>query len=165
LLDARIGQASGRSPVRMPTPRTVRVRASSWPRDGWAVRWRGRSPAWTPTTRIANTAVTAPDKNAAIANVTIAGGISLRRSGRLIWRPLRGLLRFHVRNFTWTPAYLPCSANAVPLHYQCNSLGRYASAVQIECSHGARRLIRLAHLGVSLRADAEVLEEALWLRQ
>ena len=61
---------------------------------GAAVRWRGRSPAWTPATSIANTAVTAPDKNAAIANVTIAGGISLRRSGRLIWRPLRGLLRF-----------------------------------------------------------------------
>src|SRR5206468_9175372 len=29
-LGARLGQSSGRSPVRRPTPRTVRVRACSW---------------------------------------------------------------------------------------------------------------------------------------
>jgi len=37
---------------------------------------------------------------------------------------------FHVRNYTWTPAYLPGSANASPMHFQCNSFGGL-------CKHGA----------------------------
>src|SRR6516162_729719 len=81
-----IGQSSGSSLVRTPTLRTVRVRASSRPRGGAVVRRRWRSPAWTPTTSIANTAATAPDKNAAITNRTTAGAISGRHFRRLIWR-------------------------------------------------------------------------------
>src|SRR6266516_7711248 len=86
LLDGRIGQSSGRSPARTPTPRTDRVRASRWPSGGAAVRWRGRSPAWTPTTRIANTAVTAPDKNAAMTSKTTVEAISGLRFRHLIGR-------------------------------------------------------------------------------
>ena len=81
-----------------------------------------------------------------------------RRIGTLLWRAWWRMscritacddsCAFHVRNSTLTPAYWPCSANATPLQIQCNSSGGYASAVQLECSHGASRLIRLAQLGV-----------------
>src|SRR6266516_3242308 len=46
----------------------------------------GRSPARTPTTSIANTAVTAPDKNAAMTNKTTAEAISGLRFRHLIGR-------------------------------------------------------------------------------
>src|SRR5690242_12475885 len=82
----RIDQPSGVAPVRTPTPTMARVRDSSWPRGAAAVRWPGRSPAWMPATSIANTAVTAPDKNAAMATEMTAGDISLRRFRRLIGR-------------------------------------------------------------------------------
>jgi len=48
-----------------------------------------------------------------------------------------GSCAFHVLNFTRTPAYLPCSHNAIPLHYQCNSFGGLcngsANRVQSRC--------------------------------
>jgi hypothetical protein len=44
---------------------------------------------------------------------------------------------FHVPNSTWTLAYWPCSANAGPMHLQCNSFGglckRGANRVQPQC--------------------------------
>src|SRR5512135_3758753 len=85
-LGVRIGQSSGWLSVRKPTPQMVRARDSSWPVGGAAVRWPGRSPAWITATSIANTAVTTPDKNAAMAIEMTAGDISLRRFGRLIER-------------------------------------------------------------------------------
>jgi hypothetical protein len=39
-----------------------------------------------PAASITNTAVTAPDKNAAITSVTVAEVISLRRFRRLVWQ-------------------------------------------------------------------------------
>jgi hypothetical protein len=69
---------------------------------------------------------------------------------------------FHVPNSTRTPAYWPCSANAGPMHLQCNSSGglcnRGANRVQPRCkslntARAARRLLLLA--------DAEVLEKPL----
>ena len=59
-----------------------------------------------------------------------------------------GFCAFHARDSIWTPAYLPCSADAAPLHPQCNSFGGSASPAQVECSYGASRLIRLAQVGV-----------------
>ena len=86
----RIGQFFPLSPllagllVRTPTPSRFRVRASMRP-SGAVVRGR-RSLARMAATRITKTAVTVPDKNAAIAGKTIAGDISPRRSGHLIGR-------------------------------------------------------------------------------
>ena len=85
-VSVRIGQSSGSPSMRTPAPKMVRARDSSWPCGGAVVRWPGRSPAWVMAASIVNTAVTTPDKNAAMAVEMTAGDISLRRFGRLIGR-------------------------------------------------------------------------------
>ena len=72
--------------------------------------------------------------------------------------PTRVLVISTYRHSTWTPAYLPCSANAGSMQPQCNSLGglceHSANTVQPQCkSLNTALAARL----VLLPADAEVL--------
>ena len=91
---------AGGGPVRTPTPSTAAG-------QGFQLAARcggqaaGRSPARMPATSITNTAITAPDKNAAITSVTVAEVISLRRFRRLIWR-----CGHEVSPFPWVPENL-----------------------------------------------------------
>ena len=70
-------------PVRTPRPTMPRVRACSW-LWGPSVRRPVRSPARMAAASITNTAITAPDRNAAITSVAVVQVINLHRFRHLI---------------------------------------------------------------------------------